>query len=126
MERDTAAKTLALAFFIVPLQVTSAAPTASIRKTIKYESEQPILTTCLSNMVGCVRMDLNAARMFVATVQAGSLSAAATRLGIPLPTLSRRIRELERQLKVQLLERSARGTKLTDAGTRLYGHASLG
>ncbi|GGF00006.1 LysR family transcriptional regulator [Aliidongia dinghuensis] len=71
-------------------------------------------------------MDLNATHMFVAVVQAGSLSAAASRLGIPLPTLSRRIRELERQLKVQLLERSARGTKLTDAGTRLYEHASRG
>lgn len=71
-------------------------------------------------------MDLNAAQMFVSVVQAGSLSAAANRLGIPLPTLSRRIRELERHLKVQLLERSVRGTKLTDAGTRLYEHASRG
>ncbi len=71
-------------------------------------------------------MDLNATRMFVSVVQAGSLSAAATRLGIPLPTLSRRIQELERQLRVQLLERSARGTKLTDAGARLYLHASRG
>jgi DNA-binding transcriptional LysR family regulator len=71
-------------------------------------------------------MDLNATRMFVAVVQAGSLSAAATRLGTPLPTLSRRIRDLERQLRVQLLERSARGTKLTDAGARLYEHASRG
>ena len=71
-------------------------------------------------------MDMNATRMFVAVVQAGSLSAAATRLGTPLPTLSRRIRDLERQLRVQLLERSARGTKLTDAGARLYEHASRG
>jgi DNA-binding transcriptional LysR family regulator len=71
-------------------------------------------------------MDMNAARMFVAVVQTGSLSAAATRLGTPLPTLSRRIRDLERQLKVQLLERLARGTKLTDAGARLYEHASRG
>jgi DNA-binding transcriptional LysR family regulator len=71
-------------------------------------------------------MDLNATRMFVAVVQAGSLSAAATRLGTPLPTLSRRIRDLERQLRVQLLERSARGTKLTDAGARLYEDASRG
>ncbi|MDR6288315.1 MULTISPECIES: LysR family transcriptional regulator [Inquilinus] len=71
-------------------------------------------------------MDLDATRMFVAVVQAGSLSAAAARLGTPLPTLSRRIRELERQLKVQLLERSARGTRLTDAGARLYEHASGG
>jgi DNA-binding transcriptional LysR family regulator len=79
----------------------------------------------LPNMIGS-RMDLNATRMFVAVVQAGSLSAAATRLGTPLPTLSRRIRDLEQQLRVQLLERSARGTKLTDAGTRLYEHASRG
>ncbi|CDG83795.1 bacterial regulatory helix-turn-helix, lysR family protein [Janthinobacterium agaricidamnosum NBRC 102515 = DSM 9628] len=64
--------------------------------------------------------------MFVVVVQAGSLSAAAVRLGVPLTTLSRRIRDLERQLNVQLLERSARGTKLTHAGTKLYEHASLG
>ncbi|GKQ53308.1 LysR family transcriptional regulator [Bradyrhizobium sp. Ce-3] len=71
-------------------------------------------------------MDLNAVRMFVAVVQAGSLSAAAARLDIPLPTLSRRIRDLERQLKVQLLARSARGAKLTDAGARLYERAGQG
>jgi molybdenum-dependent DNA-binding transcriptional regulator ModE len=71
-------------------------------------------------------MDLNATRMFVAVVQAGSLSAAAIRVGIPLPTLSRRIRDLERQLKVQLLQRSARGAQLTDAGMRLYEHAGRG
>jgi DNA-binding transcriptional LysR family regulator len=64
--------------------------------------------------------------MFVSVVQAGSLSAAAERLGIPLATLSRQVRELEQQLKVQLLERSVRGTKLTDAGARLYEHASRG
>ena len=71
-------------------------------------------------------MDLNAARMFVAVVQAGSLSAAANRLDIPLTTLSRRVRELERQLNVQLFERSAQGAKLTDVGARLYEHASRG
>ncbi|MHB9835792.1 LysR family transcriptional regulator [Paraburkholderia terrae] len=71
-------------------------------------------------------MDLNAVEMFVNVVQTGSLSAAAQRLGIPLPTLSRKMRELEQQLSVQLLERTARGTKLTDAGTRLYEHASRG
>ncbi|MGH8080064.1 MAG: LysR substrate-binding domain-containing protein [Lysobacter sp.] len=69
---------------------------------------------------------MNAVRMFVAVVQAGSLSAAAVRLEVPLATLSRRVRELERQLKVQLLERSVNGTKLTEAGTRLYEHASRG
>jgi DNA-binding transcriptional LysR family regulator len=71
-------------------------------------------------------MDFNAAHMFVYVVQAGSLSAAAERLDVPLPTVSRRIRELERQLKVQLLERSARGVRLTVAGTRLYEYAIRG
>jgi DNA-binding transcriptional LysR family regulator len=71
-------------------------------------------------------MDLNATRMFVGAVQAGSLSAAAARLNLPLPTISRRIRQLEQQLKVQLLERSPKGIALTDAGARLYEHASRG
>jgi DNA-binding transcriptional LysR family regulator len=71
-------------------------------------------------------MDLNSTRMFVGAVQAGSLSAAATRLNLPLPTISRRIRQLEQQLKVQLLERSPKGITLTDAGARLYEHASRG
>lgn len=69
-------------------------------------------------------MDLNATRMFVGAVQAGSLSAAAARLNLPLPTISRRVRQLEQQLKVQLLERSPKGITLTDAGARLYEHAS--
>jgi DNA-binding transcriptional LysR family regulator len=71
-------------------------------------------------------MDLNSTRMFVGAVQAGSLSAAAARLNLPLPTISRRIRQLEQQLKVQLLERSPKGITLTDAGARLYEHASRG
>ena len=61
--------------------------------------------------------------MFVAAVQAGSLSAAAARLEMALPTLSRHIRDLEEELKVRLFERGARGVRLTDAGTRLYEHA---
>jgi DNA-binding transcriptional LysR family regulator len=71
-------------------------------------------------------MDLNSTSMFVSAVQAGSLSAGAARIGIPLPTISRRVRQLERELGVQLLERSAKGIQLTDAGTRLYEHASRG
>lgn len=71
-------------------------------------------------------MDLNAVRMFVAAVQAGSLSSASERLEVPLPTLSRRIRELEAELHVRLFERNARGVKLTDAGARLYEQASEG
>lgn len=69
-------------------------------------------------------MDLNAVRIFVSVVRAGSLSAAAERLDVSLPTVSRHIRELERELRVQLLERSVRGTRPTDAGLRLYEAAA--
>lgn len=71
-------------------------------------------------MRGIKMMDLNALRMFICVVQTGSLSAASEKLNIPLPTLSRRIRELEEQLNIQLLERSVRGTRVTMAGSRLY------
>lgn len=71
-------------------------------------------------------MDLNAVQMLVAVVQAGSMTAGAERLGVPLPTASRKIRALEKALKVELLERSARGVRLTEAGARLYEHASRG
>ncbi|MFS8145200.1 LysR family transcriptional regulator [Rhizobium sp. BR 249] len=71
-------------------------------------------------------MDYNAVSMFVAVAQVGSLSAAAKRLSVPLPTLSRRITELESDLKVQLLERTARGCRVTEAGSRLFEHASGG
>lgn len=71
-------------------------------------------------------MDLNAVKWFVATVQAGSLSASATRLDVPLSTLSRRLRGLEQQLNVQLMERTHQGISLTDAGARLYEYAARG
>lgn len=72
------------------------------------------------------RVDLNATQMFVAVVRAGSLSAAAAKSRVPLATLSRNVRQLEQTLGVQLLERSTRGTKLTDAGLQLYENASRG
>lgn len=71
-------------------------------------------------------MDLNAVQMLVTIVQAKSMTAGAERLGVPLPTVSRRIRALEQELNVELLERSARGVKLTEAGARLFEHASRG
>ena len=52
----------------------------------------------------------------LAVVEAGSLSAAARRLGTPLTTVSRRVAELEAHLKTRLLTRSSRRIALTDAG----------
>jgi DNA-binding transcriptional LysR family regulator len=59
---------------------------------------------------------LEAMSLFVAAVEAGSLSAAARRFGIPLATVSRKVSELERHLKTRLLNRSTRQLTLTDTG----------
>ena len=52
----------------------------------------------------------------VAAVDAGSLSAGARRLGMPLATVSRKVSELEQHLKTRLFNRSGRQLTLTDAG----------
>jgi DNA-binding transcriptional LysR family regulator len=54
--------------------------------------------------------------ILVTAVEAGSLSAAARRLGTPLATVSRKVSELEAYLKTRLLNRSSRRLTLTDAG----------
>ena len=52
----------------------------------------------------------------VAAATAGSLSAAARRLGMPLATVSRKVSELEQHLGTRILNRSSRQLTLTDAG----------
>ncbi|TGQ96522.1 LysR family transcriptional regulator, partial [Mesorhizobium sp. M1C.F.Ca.ET.204.01.1.1] len=59
---------------------------------------------------------LDAMSLFVATAEAGSISAAARRAGVPLATVSRKLSELERHLTTRLLNRSTRRLTLTDAG----------
>ncbi|RWC28994.1 MAG: LysR family transcriptional regulator [Mesorhizobium sp.] len=54
--------------------------------------------------------------LFVAAVEAGSLSAASRRFGLPLATVSRKISDLERHLNTRLLNRSTRRLTPTDAG----------
>jgi len=59
---------------------------------------------------------LESMSVLVAVVDAGSLSAAARRLGMPLPTVSRKVGELESHLKTRLLHRTTRQLSLTEAG----------
>ncbi len=54
--------------------------------------------------------------LLVASVETGSFSAAGRKLGMPLPTVSRKIADLEARLKTRLLVRSTRRLSLTDAG----------
>lgn len=59
---------------------------------------------------------LDAMRVILAVVDAGSLSAGSRKLGAPLPSVSRKVAELERFLGTNLLVRTSRNVQLTDAG----------
>jgi len=59
---------------------------------------------------------LEAMNILVAAVEAGSLSAAARHLRMPLATVSRKVSDLETVLRARLLVRSTQGIALTDAG----------
>jgi len=64
-------------------------------------------------------MDLNALNDFALVAAHGGLGKASRASGRSKATLSRRIADLEDQLGVRLIERSARGLKLTEAGEAL-------
>jgi LysR family hca operon transcriptional activator len=71
-------------------------------------------------------MELRHLRYFVAVAEEGSLTnAAERRLHTAQPSLSRQIRDLELEVGVKLLERSARGIELTAAGRTFLDHARL-
>ncbi len=67
--------------------------------------------------------DWNQIRAFQATAETGSLSAAARKLGLTQPTLSRQVAALEQALNVTLFERAGKRLLLTDAGAALRQHA---
>lgn len=67
--------------------------------------------------------DWNLMRAFSATAETGTLSAAARKLGLAQPTLSRQVAALEAQLGVTLFERIGRRLVLTATGQNLASHA---
>jgi DNA-binding transcriptional LysR family regulator len=62
-------------------------------------------------------------RTFLAVVRAGSLSAAARRIGITQPTAGRHVRALEKSVGASLFTRSQRGLSVTEAARALVPHA---
>lgn len=59
---------------------------------------------------------LEAMKMLLAVVDAGSISAGSRKLNAPLPSVSRKVAELERHLGASLVVRTSRNLQLTDAG----------
>jgi LysR family transcriptional regulator, nitrogen assimilation regulatory protein len=62
-------------------------------------------------------------RYFCKIVECGSFSRAAATIHVAQPALSQQIAELEAQIGVELLQRSARGVRATRAGEVLYREA---
>lgn len=66
---------------------------------------------------------LEAMADFVATAEAGSISAGARQRGQPKQTVSRRLLALEQELDVRLFERTTRSLRLTEEGQLLLDRA---
>ncbi|MDO9092851.1 MAG: LysR family transcriptional regulator [Rubrivivax sp.] len=69
--------------------------------------------------------DWNQLKAFLETAETGSLSAAARKLGLSQPTLSRQVAAIEKQLGVTLFERVGKLMVLTGTGLALLEHARV-
>lgn len=61
--------------------------------------------------------------LFAFVADTGSFNKAAEQGGLSTPALSKRITKLEKSLGVQLIHRTTRRLRLTEAGESLYVHA---
>lgn len=68
-------------------------------------------------------MTLTQLRYAIEVADAGSITAAARRLFISQPSLSKAVGELEEQMGIAIFDRSARGVTLTEEGTRFLSYA---
>jgi len=64
--------------------------------------------------------------LYVCVVENGSFSKTATREGVPVSTVSRKIMDLEAALGVRLLERSTRRLRMTSIGEDYFEHCRRG
>ncbi|MFJ2743181.1 transcriptional regulator CynR [Streptomyces sp. NPDC087440] len=68
-------------------------------------------------------LELRHLRYLLAVAEHANFTRAAEELHISQPTLSQQVKQLERALKVQLLDRSGRSVRLTDAGEVYVAYA---
>lgn len=73
---------------------------------------------------GYKNMELRSIHYFVAIAEAGNISAAAIKLGIAQPALTRHIKQLEGELNTILFNRFSRGVQLTASGRELLEFAN--
>lgn len=64
-------------------------------------------------------------RYFLAVARSGRLTQAAQQLGVDHATVGRRVKSLEKYLKVNLFDRSPQGYRLTDSGHKLLEFAEV-
>jgi DNA-binding transcriptional LysR family regulator len=69
------------------------------------------------------QLDWNQLKAFLETAETGSLSAAARKLGLTQPTLSRQVAAIEQRMGVTLFERVGKTMALTPTGLDLLEHA---
>lgn len=69
------------------------------------------------------KIDWNQLRAFLETAETGSLSAAARKLGLTQPTLSRQVAAIEQRMGVTLFERVGKAMAITATGLDLLEHA---
>ncbi len=72
-----------------------------------------------------MRFDLTDLRLFLAVVDAGSITHGATMAGLSLPAASERLRDMEAIGEVAFLSRGRRGVAPTEAGEMLAHHARI-
>lgn len=85
--------------------------------TLCYLKENTVNLIMIVSISEIIVDRLQAMAMLIKVVEEGSFSAASKHLNVPLPTLSRKILELENQLGVRLLHRTTRKLSLTDSGS---------
>jgi DNA-binding transcriptional LysR family regulator len=83
-------------------------------------------SSCTPEDVDPGRIDFNRVAMFVHIASAGGVTAAATQLKVPKSSVSRGLSQLEAELGVELVMRTSRQFRLTDAGQSFFRAASKG
>ena len=68
-------------------------------------------------------MELRVLRYFLETAREGNMTRAAARLFVSQPTMSKQLKELERELGAKLFTRSNYSIRLTEAGVLLRERA---